>query len=46
MNRKFTEEEARLFERNLSRAQEFIEKSRKTKRLEIMKLRNIMNNRM
>jgi len=45
MKRKFTEEKARQFERNVPKAQEFLEKSRKSKRIDIMKLRDLMNSR-
>jgi len=37
---KFTEEEARQFERNVLRAQEFLENDRKSKRLDILKILN------
>jgi len=43
---KWTEENARQFEKNLPNALDFIEKSRKSKRLDIMKLRDIMNCRL
>jgi len=41
----WTDEDARQFEKNLPNALDFLEKSRKSKRLNIMKLRDIMNSR-
>ncbi len=43
INRKFTEEESCQYEKNLSQTQEFLDKTTKSKRLDIMKLCDIMN---
>lgn len=43
MKRKFTEEKSRRFERNLSKAIDLLEGTKKSKRLQITKLFDIMD---